>query len=462
MNQILISGGTVITLDRDRRIIKDGAILIQDSRIVELGKTDEVRRRNPGGEVIDANRKLVLPGLIDTHLHLTQTLSRGLADQVSVTDWLYKRVFPYEDLLTPDDIYVNAQLASLEMIRTGTTCFADPGGYQMENAGRAIEESGIRGILAVASIDEEDASHPLPKRFRTTTDEAIRETENLMRAFNGKANGRIRVWAALRGMLNDSKELILRMDDLAKKHGTGIEAHVSFWRDNVEWLRKTKGLTDVRYLESLGVLGPNWLMSHMGWVEDEEIEIVMKHKVKVSYCPGSGMKMPLGTNMNGKIPKMLNRGVNISLGCDSTSACNSLDMFRAMWAASTINKEMHLDPLLISPEQVLEMATINGAEGLLWEDEIGSIEAGKRADIIIINPRRSNLVPFQNFSLVPNIVYSGEGSNVETVLVDGRILMNNGEILTINQYAILEQAQRAHDRITDAIGFKIKPSWNFA
>lgn len=459
MSTLLITNATVITLDKRRRVIKEGAVAIEDDRIVGVGKATEIKPKFADAEVINVGGKVVLPGLIDTHVHLTQTLARGLADGVSVPDWLYKRILPYEVSMTPSDVYDNSLLACAEMMRTGTTCFADPGGYQMDNAGRAVEESGMRGILAIASVDQQDSEHPIPSEILTTTDEAVSENEELIRRYHNKADGRIRVWPALRGMLNVTKELIYKLHTLSKKYETGLEVHAAFWRDNVAWVKKQMGLTDVRYLESLNVLDSNWLMIHMGWVDDEEIKILKKHDVKISYCPAPGMKMPLGTNINKKIPKMIESGLTVSLGCDSTAANDSLDMFRAMWLNATIHKEIYLDPKIITPEQSLEMATINSARCLLWDTQIGSIEEKKKADLIIIDPKRSNLVPSHDFSLVPNIVHSGDGSDVESVIINGRIVMEKRKFMTLDYDKILERAQKAAEKIVERVGYQISPAW---
>ncbi len=459
MPTLLITNATVITVDGQRRIIKDGAVAIQDDQIVGVGKTSEIRSKFSGAEILRATGKLVLPGLIDTHVHLTQTLARGLADQVTVPSWLYERILPYEVAMSGEDVYHSSMLACAEMIKTGTTCFADPGGYQMEHAGEAVDETGMRGVLAIASVDKQDDEHPLPSKIIVSTEDAVKTNEKLIKEYNLKADGRIRVFASLRGMLNVTKELIIKLNDLAHKYNTGMEVHAAFWRDNVAFVKKTTGLTDVRYLESLGVLDHNWMMIHMGWVDDEEIEILKKRGVKISYCPAPAMKMPLGTNVNKKIPKMIERGLTVSLGCDSTAADNSLDMFRAMWLNSMVHKEMYLDPMLMTAEQSLEMATINSAECLSWEKDIGSIEVGKKADLIIMDARASNMIPMHDFSIVPNIVYSGDGSNVETVIINGKLVMENREIRTFDYDRVLESAQKATERIVDKVGYSISPRW---
>lgn len=459
MPTFLITNATVITVDEQRRIIKDGAVAIQDDQIVGVGKTSDLRAKFSGAELLKATRKIVLPGLIDTHVHLTQTLARGLADQVTVPNWLYERILPYEVVMSGDDVYHSSMLACAEMIKTGTTCFADPGGYQMEHAGKAVDETGMRGVLAIASVDKQDDEHPLPSKIIATTEESVKTNEKLIKDYNHKADGRIRVFAALRGMLNVTKELIVKLNDLAQKYNTGMEVHAAFWRDNVAFVKKTTGLTDVRYLESLGVLDQNWMMIHMGWVDDEEIEILKKRDVKISYCPAPGMKMPLGTNVNKKIPKMIERGVTVSLGCDSTAADNSLDMFRAMWLNSTVHKEIYLDPMLMSAEQSLEMATVNSAKCLLWEKDIGSIQVGKKADLIIMDAHASNMVPMHDFSIVPNIVYSGDGSNVETVMINGKLVMENREIKTFDYNKVLDSAQKATEGIVEKVGYSIASRW---
>ncbi len=461
MAGIIVEGGTVVTVDAQRRIIKDGAVYFEGDTIVDVGKASDLKRKHKADQKVDAKGKLVLPGLIDTHLHMTQMLARGLADDIDLIGWMHERIWPYESVLTDDDVYKSATLCSLEMIKTGTTAFADPGGYRMEHVARAVEKAGLKGILSWASIDVSDPLRPVPKNLLTTTDEAVRKNEELIRNCHGKANGRIRVWGGLRVEPNASSNLIKRINDLAKKYGTGVEMHAAVNEAQVEWIKKREGKTMVEYLDSLGVLGPHWMLIHMGWINDKEVQILKARDVAVSHVPGASMFGAYGSISHGKFPELIKAGVRVGLGCDSSAADNSIDMFRAMYLGNTAHKDARLQADLISPEKTLEMATIDAARVLHWENEIGSLEPGKKADIIVVNIKKSNWVPMHDFSIVPCVVYSGEGKDVDTTIVNGKILMENRKVTTLNEEKVLEESQEAAETIVARAGLdkKIKPRW---
>ncbi len=464
---LIVKGRWVVTLDERRRVIRDGAVAVEGDRIVDVGKQDAIRRKYTRGyELLGDEKKAVLPGLIDAHLHMTQMLARGLADDVDLITWIYKRVLPYEAVMTDRDVYISAMLCGLEAIKTGTTCFADPGGYRMENVARAVGELGIRGIIAWASMDIYDPARPVPEELRTSTEEAVKRNEELVRAFNGAFDGRLKAWCGLRVEPNVSAELITKINEVAKKYNVGIHMHNAVNKEQMEWVKRKTGKMTVEYLDSLGVLGPHWLLVHMGWVSDYEVELLRKHDVKVAHVPGATMKGAYGCIAFGKFPEMIEKGVTVCLGCDSSAANNSLDMFRAMYLVATAHKEVRYKPDLISPEQALEMATVNGAKALMWDQEISSIEPGKKADLILIDVKRPNWIPNHEFSLIPNLVYSGEGRDVDTVIIDGRIVMQDRKVVTVDEEEILEAAQRSSegilDRLKSKFGIEIKPRWSFA
>ncbi len=410
MASILVRGGTLVTLDRRRRIIKDGAVAIEDNKIVAVGKREEVTRQYPSaGEIVEASGKLVLPGLVDSHVHHTQMLARGIADDLDLITWIHDRILPYESVMTDEDTYTSAMLCCLEMIKTGTTTTVDPGGYRMEHVARALDESGMRGIVAWASMDTDTPDRPVPRNLLTTTEGALKANLELIKAVHKTADGRIRARAGIRIEPNASSTLIKEIDKLAKKHGVGVEMHAAVSREQVDVIKKRTGLSMIRYLKSLGVLGPHWLLIHMGWIDDEEVEILRATDTRIAHVPGASMKGAYGSARYGKFPELLRAGVIVGLGCDSSAANNSLDMFRAMWQVASVHKEVRYDPHLVSPEEAIEMATIKAAKAVLWDEEIGSIEVGKKADVIIVDVNRSNWIPLHDFSIVPNIVYAGDG-----------------------------------------------------
>jgi len=462
---LFVKGRYIVTVDRSRRIIRDGAVVVENDVIVDVGKAGELKSKYPRYEVIDAGKKIILPGLVDAHLHQTQMLARGLADDVDLITWIYDRILPYEAVMDDNDAYISAALCSMEAIKTGTTTSIDPGGYRMENVARAMEEIGIRGVIAWASMDVDDPARPIPKELKTSTEEAVRRNEELLKRCHGLANGRIVVWCGLRVEPNVSAELISRINDLALKHGVGVEMHNAVSKEQMEWVLKKTGKTTVEYLDSLGVLGPHWLLIHMGWITEKEVKILKEKNVKVAHVPGASMKGAYGSIAFGKFPELIANGVTVCLGCDSCAANNSLDMFRAMYLAATAHKEVRYDPDLILPEEALQMATIEGAKAVAMEDKIGSIEKGKKADLIIVDPNSSNWVPNHEFALVPNIVYSGDGRDVETVIIDGRIVMEGRRMLTVDENKILEDAQRSSEkiiyRLEEKFGLKLTSRWPF-
>ncbi|MEM3021256.1 MAG: amidohydrolase family protein, partial [Candidatus Caldarchaeum sp.] len=234
-------------------------------------------------------------------------------------------------------------------------------------------------------------------------------------------------------------------------------------KEQMEWVRKRTGRTTVEYLDSLGVLGPHWLLIHMGWITDKEVKLLKDRDVKVAHVPGASMKGAYGSIAFGKFPELISSGVTVCLGCDSCAANNSLDMFRAMYLAASAHKEVRYDPDLILPEEALEMATIQGARAVGMESQVGSIEKGKRADLIIVNPNSSNWIPNHEFALIPNLVYSAEGRDVETVMIDGRVVMENRRMTTVDEQKVLEESQKSSERILDRLeekfGLKLSPRW---
>jgi len=462
MAELLIKGGIVITADKDRRIIKNGSVVIDDDKIVSVGKTEEISKKFTSvGEVIDASGKIIMPGLIDTHIHHTQMLARGIADDVDLVTWIHDRILPYEAALDNDSTYLSAMLACLEMIKTGTTTAIDPGGYRMENVAKALSDSGMRGLISWASMDAFTERRTIPKEIYTTTDEAIKANEKLIQEFHRSLNDRIRVRAGIRIETNASDRLVKEINELAKKYNTGVEMHAAVAREQVEFVREKTGLPVVKWLNSLNVLGPHWLLIHMGWIDDEEVEIIKNKDVRIAHVPGASMKGAYGSGRFGKFPELISKGVTVGLGCDSSAANNSIDMFRAMWQVAALHKEVRYDPALISPEEAFEMATINAAKAVQWENQIGSIEVGKKADLILLNINRSNWIPVHDFSIIPNIVYSGDGHDIETVIIDGRIVMRNRKVLTINEDELLNKAQKAAEKVIDKSGLldKLKSKW---
>ena len=459
MNTILIRGGTIITLDPQRRILKDGAVLIEGTDIAYVGKLSALTTRARVGRVIDASGKLVLPGLINTHMHLEYSgIDRGIGDDLPLQAFVTERVRPSEAVATADDVYISTLLSCLEMIRTGTTCVCDTGGYQPEIVAKALVESGMRATVAHGSVDVSPPERPLLGSQNMTTEENLSRSEDLIRKWHGAAADRIRVRCGIRILPNASRELILGLDRISRMHGVGVNIHLSDTEEVVETARRMRGCTEIEYLDRLGVLDSRWMGVHMIWLSDHEVEIVRNRNMMVSHCPGAALHLGFGCTRAGRFAEMAAKGVTIALSQDSATANNSLDMFRSMNLVS-IHKDMHADPTVFPPEKVLEMATIDGAKALLWEDKIGSLEPGKKADLILIDVTGANWVPMHEFSIVPNLVYSGDGRDVETVIIDGRIVMEKRRIKTIDAEAVLQKGQLASEELQKRSHVAISPRW---
>lgn len=464
VKRFVVSGSYVVTMNAGRQIIKDGAVVVEKDRIVAVGKKEDILSQYPGVKVISGEDKMVLPGIIDSHLHLTQTLARGLTDDIDGVKvrWSWDRVYPWESELTEEDVYNSALMCILECIKNGTTTVNDPGGFHMDAVARAIEDTGLRGIIALSSMDQMPPGWELPEKFAAqckSTEKVIAESENLIHRWNGKADGRIKVWTGLRVEPNCSPALIKGISELAGRYNVSVHTHLCVSKIRNEWVFKTTGMTPLKYFDSLDALGPNWLAVHMGWVTDEELEIIKNYDMKIAHNVGAALHNGMGSARIGKFPEMFKIGISVSLGTDSTAANNSLDMFEEMYHVATVHKEVRGEPTLVKPEEALEMATVASARNLGWDDEIGSLEVGKKADITIVDIKKSNYIPYYDFNLIPNLVYSCKGANVNTVIVNGKVLMRDRKVLVMDEDKVLETAQSTAQKLISKLPYKIEPRW---
>ena len=447
MSKTLLYNAGLVTMDAERRQFTKGAILIEEDNILSIGRSEDLLQAvEPGTERIDLSGRWVLPGLINTHVHTSQQLARGLADDVNLLTWLHERIWPYESNLTEEDSYISSLLCGLELIRSGVTCFAEAGGQYVDGMGRAVLELGLRGILSKSTMD---CGEGLPKRWNETTDQALQiQVENLEK-WHGKANGRIRVWFGLRTIFNNTDDLIKQTKELADKYEVGIHMHVAEIREEVEYSQASRGSTTATHLDQMGVLGPNLLAAHSVWLTKKEIEMFVKKKVKVSHCPASAMRL-LGF---AKIPEMIQAGLCVTLGTDGAPTNNRMNLIDEMWLASLIHKGRLLDPTAMPAQTVLAMVTCNGAEGLLWENEIGSLENGKKADLIVISPDTASMLPMHD--PIANMVSAMHASNVESVMADGQWLMRDHKILTVNEAEIIAEAKARANTIVKRAGIRL-------
>ncbi len=421
MESILIKKGTVIPCDGRRQVLKNTDVLIQDGKIAQIG---EVKQK--ADIEIDARQKAVLPGLINAHTHLAMVLFRGVADDMELIEWLEQKIWPMELHLTADHVYWGAMLGCLEMIKSGTTCFADQY-FFMDRVAKAVKESGIRGVLSYGIIELGD-----PERRKS---EIVKGTE-LVQKFHGKANGRILTMYGPHAPYTCSKECLLEVKELARKHNVGIHIHVSESEGDIKNTIEFQGERPIKFLEQIGFLGPEVLAAHCVKVNDEEMRILKQRNVKIAHNPVSNLKLASGI---APIARYLREGITVGIGTDGAASNNNLDMFEEMKICSLIAKVRENNPTVVNTWETLEMATIGGAKALRLENEIGSIEVGKKADIILVNLRSAHLAPMHD--VVSHLVYAANGGDVSDVICDGQIIMKDRQVLTMDESLVLSRAQ---------------------
>ena len=460
LTSVLISGGTIITLDEHRRVIKDGAVLVQDDRIAHVGKATEVTK-TPNVELeIDAEGMLILPGLIDTHVHLAQALIRGCADDTSLVDWLQRFVWPLQGNFDGEDGRVSAELCMLEMIKSGTTTFLESllhSRYGFDGIAESLDKSGMRGVLSKTVMglpgygSEESIMHP---GMIEDPETCLREVEDHFKRWNGAANGRIRVWYGPRSLGGCTPELYKRIAHGAARLGTGVTMHLSEVQEDVRYAQKQFSKMPAEFMDQVGLVGRNVVFAHGVWLTESEWQILAKKGASVAHCPSSNMKLASGI---ASVPEMLRTGVNISLGCDGGPSNNCYDLIREMKTASLLQKARLLDPLVMDAPTVLEIATINGATALGLQKEIGTVEIGKKADLILVRARKPHLIP--DINAVSNLVYSAHGEDVDTVIIDGKMVMEDRVVKTLDESRILREADERSTKLLERSGVEIGHKW---
>ncbi|MDK2917697.1 MAG: 5-methylthioadenosine/S-adenosylhomocysteine deaminase [Candidatus Petromonas sp.] len=432
MKTLKIKQGTIVTMNKKREIFT-GDIYIEDGRISEV--SSEIQRR--ADEEIYAKGKVVIPGLIQTHIHLTQTLFRGMADDMELLDWLRKRIWPLEGNHTVETNYVSAKLGIVELIKGGTTSIIDMETVNhTEGALAAIEESGFRAVIGKCMMDYGEG---VPDSLMEDTQASIDESVRLLKKWHGRGKGRIIYAFAPRFVVSCSEKLLVKVRDLAKEYGVMIHTHASENRGEIELVQSDRGMRNVVYLHKLGMTGENLILAHCIWLDDEEMKILADTGTKISHCPNSNLKLASGI---AKIPELLDMGADVSIGADGAPCNNNLDMFREMRSAALIQKARLLNPTTMPAERVFEMATLGGAKAMGMEKKLGSLEQGKKADIAIINLRTIHNSPCGEDNIIPQLVYSASANDVETTIIDGEIVMKDRKMTAINERNIIEEANR--------------------
>ena len=447
-------------MDSRRRVFRDGAVLIDNGVISQVGRTSDVRPQHRAEFEIDARGKVVLPGLVDIHVHLAQALIRGSADDTSLIDWLQKFVWPLQGNFDGQDGKVSAELCMLEMIKSGTTTFLESllhSRYGFDGIAQTVDRAGMRGFLSKTVMglpgygSEKSIMHP---GMVENAETCLREVETYFKRWNGKADDRIRVWYGARSLGGCTPELYAQIAEGAKRLGTGVTMHLSEIQEDVRYTKKEFGKMPVEFMDEVGLVGPNVVFVHGVWLTENEWPILARKGANLAHCPSSNMKLSSGI---AKVPEMMQAGVNVGIGCDGGPSNNSYDMIREMKTASLLQKVRTMDPLSLSAETVLEMATVNGAKALGIQDQIGSLETGKKADLVIVNMQKPHLTP--TFNPVSHLVYAAEGSDVETTIIDGKIVMENRVVKSLNEEKILHDANEHAIKLLQRAEIDIKPKW---
>jgi 5-methylthioadenosine/S-adenosylhomocysteine deaminase len=432
-SRLLVTGGIVVTMDRDERVLSPGAVAIDGSRIVAVGPSDALEAAYPDHDRIDATGKIVLPGLINAHTHVPMVLFRGLADDLELMDWLENHIFPAEAEHV-DEAFVRAgtRLACLEMLSGGTTTLVDM--YYFEDAiAEELERCGMRAVVGETLID-------FPAPDHATWEEAVAYTRAFLTRW--RSHPRITGAVAPHSAYTVSAEHLRAAHALAEELDAPLLTHLAEARSEIEQVRARTGTTSVTFMDSLGVLTDRMLAAHVVWPEPEEVELLAARGVGVAHCPQSNMKVAAGI---APVPALLAAGVAVGLGTDGAASNNDLDLWEEIDTAAKLHKVQALDPTLIDARQALRLATIGGASALDMEDEIGSLEAGKRADVIVTGTGAFHQRPFYNpYSL---LVYSTKASDVETVIVHGRVVVEQRRVLTLDADAVLAEAEAWRNRI---------------
>jgi 5-methylthioadenosine/S-adenosylhomocysteine deaminase len=382
--RLLIKDATIITLDESNRIL-EGSVAIVDGRITAIEAVMPAREVASFDEVIDARDRVLLPGFVQTHIHLCQTLFRGAADDLALIDWLKERVWPMEAAHTPESLYASARLGIAELIRGGSTC-----ALTMETVNhteavfRAIEESGFRATAGKCMMDQGDE---VPEALIEEWHDSIAESLELLKRWHGRSDGRIRYCFAPRFAVSCSRRLLESVAQLSREHGVMIHTHASENRDEIELVQQATGKRNIEYLRNAGLTAPHVVLAHCIWLDEHEREILRSTGTHVAHCPSSNLKLASGF---ARIVEMLEQGISVSLGADGAACNNRLDMFTEMRTAALIQKALRGSQALPALT-ALRMATICGARALGLAGEIGSIELGKRADLQLLNLKRMML-----------------------------------------------------------------------
>jgi cytosine/adenosine deaminase-related metal-dependent hydrolase len=457
----------LLTMDPQRRLLEGASVAIKGDRIAAIGEDRALEGEwvGPDTRAIDASERFVTPGFVNAHIHLESCYDKGLLDDVPVVPWC-ERYFSYTYGTLTDESYYYAALASLlACLKSGTTTVSDCGTIQTMEASavRALSDIGMRGVLARDLMDihtatksdyvSYDAFTDLLGRLQEDTQQCLDRSERFIQDYNDTSDGRVRTWLDLQQVCNCSPELCKGVKKLADGYGVGVQTHAAVSHDMAEMTRKRFGMRDIEYLHAQGVTGRNFLAAHMAWTDAAELIMLKETDSNVVHVPGSsahGVYSALSSR--GKIPEYVKAGINVAIGNDESSTGTCHDIVRDMYLVSTIHAEARHPMIFPDPDlfmlrtsdenpRALEMATLNGARALNWEDDIGSVEVGKKADIALYDLTSYEWIPTVRENLINNFIYNGTGRSCDTVICDGQVIMEGKRVLTIDEDDVRRKAQ---------------------
>jgi 5-methylthioadenosine/S-adenosylhomocysteine deaminase len=437
---IRLSGGLVVTMDRTGREIPSGVVEVDGGVITHVGPDPS---DSEADEVVDLSGTIVLPGLVNTHCHTSQQLGRGLADDVDLLTWLRDRIWPYEAALSEADSEVSALACAIEQIRSGVTLLADPGGQHVDGMARGIAASGMRAVLGRSSMDSGEG---LPPAMVEPTADVLAAQDDLATRWHGSGDGRLMVGTTLRTIFNCSDELILATVARAQQSGIRVQMHIAEVPEENEFSTATRGTSTVRHLHRIGALGPWFLGVHAVWVDDEEIGLLASSGAAVSHNVASNLKI-LGFP---RIADMVDAGVTVGVGTDGAPSNNRMCLLDEMWAGSMVQKALRRDPTVLPARTWLRMATIDGARAIGLAERTGSLEVGKWADLVVMDPDTVNMTPVHD--PVAGVITSAKSENVRDVMCAGQWVLRDRELPGVDERAVLSEARGRAAAVAARIG----------
>lgn len=440
-----------LTVDKNDKVIRDAAIVIEDDRIVAVGESDQVAAqfsRDSFDVIKDGTMLGICPGFVDSHVHLSETLSRAVfPDNLTTRAWVFHWAKPFYAFITEDDEYYGALLGITEMLRAGTTCFLDMGSqYDPGITVKAMEKTGIRGITGRHAADNPPAEMPrgwtsemVKHHFFDSVEEALAELRACVEKYDGALDGRVRCWVNIEGKEPCSLELHVGARALAEELGVGTTYHLATSIEEAKVCEEKHGCWPISRIEQAGGLGSNLVIAHGVAVAEHEIATLAERNTKVAFCPSSSMKLGKGATAIGKYPELIDAGVTVGLGTDGVSAAGNMNLMRQMFLVAGLFKDARMKPDVLTVRQALRAATIEGAKALMWDDEIGSLEVGKKADFVLFDLDHIEWTPFHD--PLQALVFSASTATITETWVNGDVRFANGSVRGVDEKAIKSKAR---------------------